>query len=78
MVGFGLAVLGTTIGFVGFSIDQRWVSLVGFAIVAAGVTTGVIAIFYGWLKEGRRAIGGSWQGMGSLRDCIMRFLKRSK
>jgi hypothetical protein len=46
--GFVVALLGVSMGFGGFYVEQRWLSIIGFVTTAAGLAIGSSAIMYGW------------------------------
>lgn len=58
LAGFAIALVGAAIGFGGFEIDQRWLSIIGFVITVAGVAVGFVGIVYGWITEGKQAVTG--------------------
>lgn len=71
LAGFVIAVVGAALGFAGFHIEERWLSIAGFVITVVGVIVGFAGIVYGWVTEGRRAITGSVQSAKELRDRTM-------
>jgi hypothetical protein len=71
LIGFGIAAVGAAVGFAGFFLEVRWLSITGLAITAIGVIVGFAGIVYGWLTEGKRAITGSVQSTRELRDKIL-------
>ena len=58
LAGFVIALVGAAIGFSGFEIDQRWLSIIGFVTTVAGVAVGFIGIVYGWITVGKHSITG--------------------
>jgi VIT1/CCC1 family predicted Fe2+/Mn2+ transporter len=66
--GFVIAAIGAALGFAGFFIEERTLSLVGLAITVAGVAVGFVGLIYGWITEGKRAITGSVQASRDLRE----------
>lgn len=76
--GFVIALVGAVAGFGGFYVEQRWLSVVGFFIVVAGVTIGFVAISYGWyemIREGR-VMSRSLQAAQDMRRNIIQFWSR--
>ncbi len=69
-IGFVIAFVGAAVGFSGFQIDERWLSLTGFTVTVFGVLIGFVGITYGWITEGKQAIGGSVEAAGELRNKI--------
>ena len=57
--GFVVALIGAVVGFSGYGIGERGLSLIGFVITVLGVCIGFCGIVYGWISEGRKAISGS-------------------
>ena len=74
-IGFVIAFVGAAVGFSGFHIDERWLSLAGFIITVFGVVIGFVGIAYGWITEGKQAIGGSVEAAGELRSKLKRLWK---
>lgn len=68
--GFVIALIGAVVGFGGFHVGERWLSIAGFAITIFGVAIGFIGIVYGWIMHGKQAITGSAQATTELRDKI--------
>lgn len=72
--GFVTAVIGVAIGFCGFAIDTRWLSVIGFGITVVGVSVSFVSIAYGLIAEGRYAITGSVNAARDLSQKIRRLL----
>lgn len=68
--GFVIAAIGAALGFAGFQIDEKALSLAGLVVVVVGVAIGFAGIVYGWVTEGKHAIAGSVQSAKELRDKI--------
>lgn len=73
--GFCMAAVGAMAGFIGFGIETRWLSLLGFGITALGVLIGFIGILVGWITTGRQAVSGSIREANELAARIKRFRK---
>ena len=52
--GFLVAAYGGLTAIVSAWIGIQWISILGFALVVAGVATGFIGIFWGWVELGRK------------------------
>lgn len=79
LFGFLFAIVGAVLGFSGFYADLRWLSFLGYAIVAFGVLVGITGILYGWIKEGKHAIKTSRQATHDLSSIVTKqFKSRSK
>jgi hypothetical protein len=70
--GFAFSLAGVALGLYGFHIDERWMSVAGFVVTGIGVLVGFTGIVYGWITEGKRAIGGSVEAARELRNKIER------
>lgn len=68
--GFVLALIGALGAFVGFEIQERWLSLSGFLVVVSGVAIGFIGIVYSWVTEGKQAVAESFGAAKKLSDKI--------
>jgi hypothetical protein len=77
--GFMVAVVGAVIGVIGWYIDERNVTLTGWAIGLVGVGVGGAGVVLGWLTTGRDAITGGvrltwestrrfWRSVGARRN----------
>ncbi|GMG90214.1 hypothetical protein Cmtc_14340 [Cupriavidus sp. TKC] len=73
--GFCIAAMGAITGFIGFGIETRWLSLLGFGITIFGVLVGFIGIVLGWITIGGQAISGSVSAANELAARIKRFRK---
>lgn len=73
--GFVIAAIGAGLGFAGFFIEERMLSLVGLALTVTGVAVGFVGLAYGWITEGKRAITGSVQAS---RDLQKKFSSSEK
>ncbi len=79
MVGFCIAAIGAILGFLGFGIAVRTVSLVGFGLCVVGVAIGFIAVAIGmakWLRRPRHNLAGSIEASKQLHERLMRTKKR--
>ena len=75
--GFAVASIGVVAGFVGFYVNERWLSMTGFVVTAAGVLVGIAGIAYGWLHDAKRAIKGSAQAAEELSSKLPRWSRKS-
>lgn len=75
LIGFGIALVGAIIGFSGFYIEERWLSVMGFCITGLGVIIGFVSIVYGWMRTGKQAISGGILVGKNLRVKIKRLWK---
>lgn len=74
-LGFLIAAIGAGLGFLGFALEERAVSLVGFWVCSAGVLLGSIAVVVGivkWLKHPKQNLSVSIEAGRQLRS---RFIK---
>jgi len=74
--GFVIALIGIVLGFGGFYLNERWISLIGFPITVLGVIIGFLAVAYGWITFGRKAITESGQAAASLSEKVIGFFKK--
>lgn len=47
-LGFVIALAGVTLGFFGYQIQARWMSVASFFITCLGILVGAVGIAYGW------------------------------
>lgn len=74
-LGFGIAAVGVVSGFIGFSVDRKWVSLVAFVITVLGIVVGLIGILCGWIARGGSALRGGTPSAIELAARIKRLWK---
>ena len=56
LVGFGIAGVGVALSFLARAVDLRWAAVVAFAITAAGVAIGAVAVILGFARVVRLMI----------------------
>ncbi len=76
-VGFVVALMAVVIGFVGFYVNERWLSIAGFVVTTVGVLIGCGGVVYGWLQDAKRAIKGSTQAAEELSSKLPRWSRKS-
>jgi hypothetical protein len=75
--GFIVALIGVVAGFVGFYVNERWLSMTGFTVTAAGVLIGFAGVVHGWIYNAKRAIKGSTQAADELSSKLPRWSRKS-
>lgn len=76
-LGFCIGLSGVALGFAGFGIGWRWLSVFGYAVVAIGILIGLISILSGWVLHGRAAIVGGIKSVANMRN-LYQLLTRDK
>lgn len=76
--GFLIAIVGAIAGFSGFHVNERWLSLLGFVLVASGVFVGFVGVAYGWKRETKRAVKGSIQATNEMRSRLQQITDPEK
>jgi 1,4-dihydroxy-2-naphthoate octaprenyltransferase len=66
--GFLVALIGVVAGFLGFYINERWLSIVGLGATAIGVLIGFFGVACGWVRNAKSAVKGSFQAAKELRS----------
>lgn len=74
LAGAAIAAIGVSVGFLGFYIELRAVSVAGFVITVLGIALGFLGILLGWAMFGKQSIQGSKDASKLLRKKI-RFWK---
>lgn len=64
--GFVVALVGVVAGFLGFYLNEKWLSILGFVVVTVGVLIGFVGVVYGWIHDAKRAIKGSVRAANEL------------
>lgn len=55
---FVVGLVGVGLGFLGFAIEVRWLSILGYCVVALSVSTGFGGIALGWVRIIQQIIKG--------------------
>jgi len=69
--GFVVALIGVVAGFLGFYVNERWLSVAGLGITAIGVLIGFVGVAYGWMRDAKPAVKGSVQAAKELRSKLL-------
>jgi hypothetical protein len=57
---FGITAAGVGLGFLGFGVNQRLISFVGFGVCIVGLLGGFGVVLYGWIRYGALILKGTF------------------